>query len=412
MTGQQVCPLNQQQIRNPYPPALDSRPSALDSAAHCRITVGDGTAGSGTLVARSAKAGLVLTCSHLFDGSTAKIVVTFPNGQRFAAYLVERDRAHDLAALIIDRPDAEPVAVSEAEASGTLSACGFGPNGQFRCVRGSVVGHATPVGATHPSLTMSGAVRPGDSGGGVLDASGRLVGVVWGQGEGLTYATCGRPLRSLLARVLGRKEGAKPQEVPEASPQIDWQTWASEIETRIRALDAAKQDKGEYLRPGDLPESSLFVKRDELDGGLASVSGRFESILGRVETVRQRIEQVAEGHGGFFQGLSVGKLLVGALGLSGPVAAAVMVAGGFFAMRKSKLASSQFKKTVSSRPIAVDTPPPPQRIVPETHYVSYETDSFAKAHQWASEQVARKYPGATELLHAQESLIKQCLAGR
>jgi hypothetical protein len=63
-------------------------------------------------------------------------------------------------------------------------------------------------------------------------------------------------------------------------------------------------------------------------------------------------------------------------------------------------------------PIVVDSPPPPQRTVPETHYVSYETDSFAKAHQWACEQVARKYPGASELLHAQESLIKQCLAGR
>ena len=60
--------------------------------------------------------------------------------------------------------------------------------------------------------------------------------------------------------------------------------------------------------------------------------------------------------------------------------------------------------------IVVESPPPPQRTVPETHYVPFETDSFAKAHQWASEQVARKYPGATEVLQAQESLIKQHLA--
>ena len=45
--------------------------------------------------------------------------------------------------------------------------------------------------------------------------------------------------------------------------------------------------------------------------------------------------------------------------------------------------------------------------MPETHYVPVEKDSFAKAHQWASEQVARKYPGATEVLQAQDSLIKQ-----
>jgi hypothetical protein len=60
----------------------------------------------------------------------------------------------------------------------------------------------------------------------------------------------------------------------------------------------------------------------------------------------------------------------------------------------------------------VDSPPPPQRTVPETHYVSVENDSFAKAHQWASEHVVRKYPGATEILQAQDSLIKQYLAAK
>jgi hypothetical protein len=44
--------------------------------------------------------------------------------------------------------------------------------------------------------------------------------------------------------------------------------------------------------------------------------------------------------------------------------------------------------------------------------VPYEKDSFAKAHQWASEQVVRKYPGATEVLQAQDSLIKQHFAGQ
>lgn len=59
------------------------------------------------------------------------------------------------------------------------------------------------------------------------------------------------------------------------------------------------------------------------------------------------------------------------------------------------------------RPVAVDTPPPPQRTATQTHYVPYETDEFALAHQWASEQVARKYPGSVEVLSALDSLIKQ-----
>ena len=59
-----------------------------------------------------------------------------------------------------------------------------------------------------------------------------------------------------------------------------------------------------------------------------------------------------------------------------------------------------------------DTPPPPQRVVPETHYVPVQRDDFARAHQWASEHVARKYPGATEMLTTLDSLIKQQLAAK
>ena len=77
--------------------------------------------------------------------------------------------------------------------------------------------------------------------------------------------------------------------------------------------------------------------------------------------------------------------------------------------QKSRLSAPRSSLSAQT-PIAVDSPPPPQRTVPETHYVPVEKDSFAKAHQWASEQVARKYPGATEVLQAQDSLIKQFMA--
>lgn len=63
----------------------------------------------------------------------------------------------------------------------------------------------------------------------------------------------------------------------------------------------------------------------------------------------------------------------------------------------------------ATTPIAVDTPPPPQQVVPETHYVPYEQDQYARAHQWASEQLARKFPGSIEMLTTLDSLIKQQL---
>jgi hypothetical protein len=380
--------------------------------------VGDGTAGSGTLVARSENGGLVLTCSHLFDGSSSNIVVTFASGQRFSARLVERDRANDLAALVIARPDAAEVALSDSEPTGSLTACGFGPNGSFQCVRGPVVGMATAVGATHPSWTIRGAVRPGDSGGGVLDEAGRLVGVVWGQRDGLTYATCGRPVRDLLNRLVGKNDKAQLPTVTDPKGSFDWQAWKADVDARLQSLDAAKQGKGDYVLRDELPDLSPYARREELNGGLKNVSGRFESILSRVESVHERLESIGQTGGGVFGGLSTGKLIVGALGLSGPVAVALMVASGVFALRRKKRGMAAASVSPAGRsppvvaPITVDSPPPPQRAVPETHYVSYETDSFAKAHQWASEQVARKYPGAAEILQAQDSMIKQYMAAK
>jgi hypothetical protein len=425
-----------------------SQPAAniakVDAAAHCRISVGDGTLGSGTLVGVSDSVGLVLTCSHLFDSSKSGIVVSFPNGRRYAANLVDLDRANDLGALEIRRPKLDPLTVSDADPSGVLTLCGFGPNGVFRGIAGRITGHAMASGATYASTTIAGAVRAGDSGGGVLDGRGQIVGVVWGQRDGETYATCGEPVREFVARVrskvfggttvtMNKPTNSQPPALPGVPrPDFDWQTWTSELDSRLRALDAKKQDKGEYLLPGDLNRylkaddatkmTGQFPSRAELETKLKSITTQFESVHHVVETVRERVEQLAGDRASIIEGASVAKYAVGALGLSGPLAAAVIVAGGLFGRRlKSRVArlekvlgptANTKPSTPSVTPIAVDTPPPPQRTVPETHYVSVEKDSFAKAHQWASEHVARKYPGATEVLQAQDSLIKQFLAAK
>lgn len=435
-TGSRVCPTREASAR-------------AGSSAHCRITVGDGSTGSGALVERTDDTGLVLTCSHLFDGSEANIVVAFPGGQRFAARLVARDRAHDLAAVLIRRPSGAPVEVSESEPAGALAACGFGPAGQFRRVSGQVTGQATAEGASFAALVLSCAVRPGDSGGAVLDTAGRLVGVVWGARDGSTYATCGRPVREFLARVLGKERGVSNEERVESSrpaqldprssegPQIDWHAWSKEIESRVEALAETKQDKGDYLRPGDLngylmrkelPDASVLATREEVSSAAAESTSRLELLREHLHTrIEERVgqvlpaieERIVSAKPGLFAGLSFGKLIVGALGLSGPLAAAVIVAGGLAGRRtKSRVERQESRagrEAIGDAPtlstIVVDSPPLPQRTVPETHYVPFEKDSFARAHQWASEQVARKYPGATEVLQAQESLIRQHIAG-
>jgi hypothetical protein len=422
VTGQRVCAVSPHAPSGNRAPALDSRLSTLDSSAHCRITVADGSTGSGTLIDVNHSTGLVLTCAHLFDSSTENIAVTFPNGERFAARLFDRDQAHDLTALAIQRPQVSPITIGSEEPTSPLAACGFGPNGQFRCIRGNITGQAIAVGATYPSLTICGAVRPGDSGGGVLNSHGELVGVIWGEQDGLTYATCGRPVREFLNR-LQRAGASSPP--PNTSPEF--QSRFDQIERRLTALDAAKQPKGDYALRTDLAalrmhvlssvegrlsespsiDASQFAQRSELES-------RFKSITTRFESIRQHVERIAAQKTGLLQGVSLGKLIAAALGLSGPVAAAVIIAGGLAGRRLHKRlklpALDPRPSTLDPHPIVVDSPIPPQRTVPETHYVPIEKDSFAKAHQWASEHVARKYPGAAEILQAQDSLIKQHLS--
>jgi thiol-disulfide isomerase/thioredoxin len=62
--------------------------------------------------------------------------------------------------------------------------------------------------------------------------------------------------------------------------------------------------------------------------------------------------------------------------------------------------------------VTVESPPPPQAIVPETRFAPYERDTFAEAFAWAEAEMVRKYPGAVSTLEAMKGLINQFLASR
>ena len=192
---------------------------AVPEQAVCRVTNRCGgvlSIGSGTLIDTSAAdgtdaegadaQGLVLTCAHLFAEGVGEIVVEFPGGKSHGGRLVAVDRDADLGAVVIARPAGAAAAVEFGiGAQQRLSACGFGPDGVFRCATGPVVGAAEHAGQW--SVMIGDAVRNGDSGGGVFDAEGRLVAVVWGEASGVTYASSGAPLRRFVQRVLGRRAG-------------------------------------------------------------------------------------------------------------------------------------------------------------------------------------------------------------
>ncbi|MDZ4659857.1 MAG: serine protease, partial [Bythopirellula sp.] len=228
--------------------------------------------GSGTLVDKSddGREGLVLTCAHLFSDGVGTVVVEFPGGKSHGAKLVAIDREADLAALAIANPTAESAAVAfELQQSQRVRACGFGPSGEYRCAEGPVVGEANDAGQM--SVLIGDAVRSGDSGGGVFDAQGNLVAVVWGESGGVTYASAGAPLRRFLDRVLGKRAevvyrcpgGVCPRPSPIvansppaigliASPPTEVGSPWEELKQRVAALELGKQERGDYVTRSEL----------------------------------------------------------------------------------------------------------------------------------------------------------------
>ena len=193
-------------------------PSAIPLPARCRISVGDGSLGSGTLISDD----VVLTCNHLFADSRFNIVCQFPDGRRFAGVVVDADPVNDLAAVKIQPTGITPLSVAVNDPAGVLVAGGFGPDGVFATVQGPIVGQYLPQGASDPAIAIRGANRPGDSGGAVVDSNRALVGVAWGCKDGCTYLTCGQPLRNFVRRVLGgRRQPVDLQPIQPINPPLE-----------------------------------------------------------------------------------------------------------------------------------------------------------------------------------------------
>ena len=351
---------------------------ALQSIARVRHASGRGVSfGTASLIANRNGKSFFITCAHLFDGGQGKTTVQFTGQRPLVAKLLEIDRQHDLALLETALVRQIPIGVDNQLGNRPLVAAGFGGNGRLRAIQGSVSGYATPVGASLPSVRIRGSVRSGDSGGPVLNLSGQLVAVVWGERSGETFATFGKPLRRILSKL------PKIRVVPRIEPRQPHLQPAWSVNPTVPPL-LNPQPLNPKLSVPSYPVAKLPtpIKRPEV---------KEPTIESAKPSVIQQLIRTWKG----------GQFALGALSVGGPIGFAAAIFYLKVKRRKRKW-----------HPIAVDTKPPPQQVMPETHYISYENDEFAKAHQWACEQLARKFPGSVEMLTSLDSLIRQQLAGR
>ena len=159
--------------------------------------------GSGVLVDANATQGLVLTNWHVIRDSRSAVLVQFPDGFQSAGTVIRFDEAWDLAAISIWKPSATPVSLAGRNPAlgEPLSIAGYG-RGAYRAQAGRCTEYLSPgPGYPRELVELAAPARQGDSGGPILDADGRLAGVLFGEGEGRTVGSCVSRLRVFLASV-------------------------------------------------------------------------------------------------------------------------------------------------------------------------------------------------------------------
>jgi hypothetical protein len=126
--------------------------------------------------------------------------------------VLRMDSNWDLAAILINKPNASPVRVArDAPRVGEpLTIAGYG-SGAYRSVTGACTQYLAPS-LEHPYelVELAASARQGDSGGPILNSRGELAGVLFGEGGGRTTgAYCGR-VHSFLTLAVEHlhKEGA------------------------------------------------------------------------------------------------------------------------------------------------------------------------------------------------------------
>jgi S1-C subfamily serine protease len=229
--------------------------------------------GSGTLVNVSGEHGLVLTNHHVISDGASPPTVLFADGFRSLARVVKTDADWDLAALVIWRPNAEPVAVATAapRPGELLSIAGYGGQGLYRLASGRCTNYVAPnTRLPRETVELAVAARQGDSGGPIFNQRGELAGVLWGEGSGYTTGSyCGR-VRQFLSGVL-------PPAAPSAGDQpfvavapraIARQRSAGALVSTSSRIDGVNQSSG-WANPKDSvisrrPETA--VRQQEIDG--------------------------------------------------------------------------------------------------------------------------------------------------
>ncbi len=158
--------------------------------------------GSGIIVH---PAGLILTNAHVIRGEPIR--VRFADGRELPAGVLGRDPAADLAVLLVNALDLPALELAPAEPlPGSLVMALGHPWGVEAAASFGVVTGTSTDGAGREWVLVNLRLRPGNSGGPLVDAAGRVVGIntiMTGAETGAAVSV--RSARAFLKRVLAER---------------------------------------------------------------------------------------------------------------------------------------------------------------------------------------------------------------
>jgi S1-C subfamily serine protease len=219
--------------------------------------------------------GRLVTNAHLVSGVTA-VHVTFPNGQMVAAQVIGKDEETDIAVLRVspERLDLRPLELGDSDAvrPGDRVVAIGNPSGlQATAGTGRISGAGrrveVPGGYVVDDLLETDAViEPATSGGPLLAADGRVVGITTRLADDGAYAVPANTARGVLAQL---EESHKV-----IRPWIGLNGRAAPGGVEVVDVHAGGPAEAANVRPGDVVESIDGVEVRTLAGLLSEIADR------------------------------------------------------------------------------------------------------------------------------------------
>jgi len=202
-------------------------PGVVDVASNLRY-LQETAKGTGFVI--DAAAGLILTNNHVIDGATSVTVTPVTSGRSYPARILGYDRADDVALLQVRGvPDLKAVAIGSSArvqvgapvlAIGNEGGQGGSPTvapGVIRNLDRVIVASDQSSGLSetlHGMMQTSADIRPGDSGGPLAGADGRVIGINTAAGGNTVYSGYAIPIDQAMPiarQIAASRQGTRVQ---------------------------------------------------------------------------------------------------------------------------------------------------------------------------------------------------------